>query len=56
MVEYPAAGVVNYVKAEIPIYVVDKRIPSLPNRKLIIEYEEDATTGMEKLFTLLTKK
>jgi NAD-dependent deacetylase len=50
---YPAAGLVHYVPPDAPKYIIDKKIPpirSFPNLHLI---EEPATTGVEKLITLL---
>ncbi|MBQ7222050.1 MAG: NAD-dependent deacylase [Bacteroidales bacterium] len=52
MVVYPAAGLVGYAKAGIPIYLIDPKPINLhyPN---FTQIQEVATKGMEKLITLL---
>ena len=44
---YPAAGLVNYVPLNIPIYVVDKSLPVLPKLSYLIAIEQPATEGMK---------
>lgn len=47
---YPAAGLVNYVDAKAPVYLVDPNIPTtITNRTDIITYQESAGTGMQKV-------
>ncbi len=53
LVVYPAAGLVNYARYDVPKYIVDKRIPyagSIPN---LITIEKPATEGVMELQRLL---
>jgi NAD-dependent deacetylase len=50
---YPAAGLLQYIDPEIPVYVVDKKIPSIPSRINCISIEMPATSGMQELTRLL---
>lgn len=52
---YPAAGLLDFVPADVPIYVVDKQIPAMHWRKNVVPVQSDAETGMEKLIGLLGK-
>lgn len=45
---YPAAGLVNYARYGIPIYLIDPKPISL-NYKNFVQIQEKATTGMEIL-------
>jgi NAD-dependent deacetylase len=49
LVVYPAAGLVNYVASETPIFVIDPQKPDLVNRANLVFIEEKATTGMIKV-------
>jgi len=51
---YPAAGLVEYVSAEIPIYFIDP-IPSIASRKNLTVFSEKATTGVAKVVAELMK-
>jgi NAD-dependent deacetylase len=53
LVVYPAAGLVNYAPAGIPIYIVDKKIPDTSWLKNIISIESPASTGMLRLKAML---
>ncbi len=53
LVVYPAAGLVDYVKDEVPKYVVDKRIPSVSRYSNVIAIEKPATEGMNDLKKIL---
>ncbi|GAB3814994.1 SIR2 family NAD-dependent protein deacylase [Pontibacter rugosus] len=53
---YPAAGLVDLVDAEVPIFVVDPNLPSMRQRPNVHRYEEKASTGMEKVKQLLLEK
>lgn len=53
LVVYPAAGLVDYVKDEVPKYVVDKRIPSIGRYSNVIAIEKPATEGMNDLKKIL---
>ncbi len=49
---YPAAGLINYAKTNIPIYVVDPKPLSINNKK--VQYiQEKALAGLEKLVNSL---
>lgn len=53
LVVYPAAGLVNYVRKGIPIFIIDKKIPytsPMPNMTII---EKSATEGVKELIKLL---
>ena len=45
---YPAAGLINYVFADVPKYIVDPNIPNLPAGNFI-RMAEKATTGVPAL-------
>lgn len=53
LVVYPAAGLMDYVKPEVPKYVVDKVIPPVNYYSNIIPIEKPATEGMEVFVQLL---
>ncbi|MDX5348879.1 MAG: NAD-dependent deacylase, partial [Hymenobacteraceae bacterium] len=53
LVVYPAAGLVHYVSANVPIYVVDPKMPPLSRRPNLFLYEENASTGVEKVISKL---
>ena len=50
---YPAAGLVNYVEAHTPKYIVDKRIPYTSPMKNLTLIEKPATEGVKDLMVLL---
>jgi NAD-dependent deacetylase len=45
---YPAAGLVNYVGADIPVYVIDPGSPAITARQNVHFIREKATTGMQQ--------
>jgi NAD-dependent deacetylase len=51
---YPAAGLIDYVPYDSPRIIVDPRIPDSRIRGPVYKFEENASTGMEKVRTLLT--
>jgi NAD-dependent deacetylase len=53
LVVYPAAGLVDYCPADIPVFIIDPKIPDLPYRKNLYRYPEKASTGMEKVKEML---
>lgn len=53
LVVYPAAGLVNFVRDEVPKYIVDKSIPPVSHYKNVIPIEQPATTGMAMVQQLL---
>ena len=50
---YPAAGLVNCVSGNIPIYIIDKKIPDTRVRSRIIAIEKGAGEGVRELTDLL---
>lgn len=50
---YPAAGLIDLVKDEVPKYVIDKKIPSVHHLKNIIPLEGSASDGVKQLKKLL---
>lgn len=53
MVVYPAAGLLMYAKRDIPIYVIDPKIPALSKGYNITAIEKGATEGVKELLTML---
>ena len=53
---YPAAGLVNYAPRNIPIYIIDKKIPPTSIASRIIAIEKSAGEGVAELSGLLTQK
>lgn len=51
LVVYPAAGLVDYTRPGIPLYVIDKKIPYV--RGQVTALEKPATEGMRELLSLL---
>ena len=50
---YPAAGLVNYVRPDVPKYIVDPNIPHLSRQDHFIKIEEKATVGVPLLISEL---
>jgi NAD-dependent deacetylase len=46
---YPAAGLVNYVRPEVPKYIVDPVIPEMQTRRLFTKIEAKASVGVPRL-------
>jgi NAD-dependent deacetylase len=46
---YPAAGLIHYVPASSPKYLVDPKIPDVSLRGEVVKINEKATIGMERL-------
>ncbi|GAB3930686.1 SIR2 family NAD-dependent protein deacylase [Mucilaginibacter myungsuensis] len=46
---YPAAGLVNYVRPEVPKYIVDPVIPDMQGGRHFTKIEERASVGVPKL-------
>ncbi|MEO6611206.1 MAG: Sir2 family NAD-dependent protein deacetylase [Chitinophagaceae bacterium] len=55
LVVYPAAGLVNYVAATTPKFIVDKKIPYLSLMENLTRIEKPATEGVRELIGLLKK-
>lgn len=56
LVVYPAAGLVDFVATEVPIFVVDPNLPSMRVRTNTFRYEEKASTGMQKIAQILRQE
>jgi len=52
---YPAAGLINYVPAGVPKYIIDPKVPYLPSDRFI-KIEEKATVGVPGLVSELVKE
>ncbi len=50
---YPAAGLLDYVHAEVPKYIIDKKIPAVNRYENIITIEKSATEGVGELLSIL---
>ena len=55
MVVYPAASLIHYATAGIPVYYIDPKIPDFKFNKNVVHIIEKATTGMEILTTKYLK-
>ncbi|MCH8902938.1 MAG: NAD-dependent deacylase [Bacteroidetes bacterium] len=55
MIVYPAAGLINYVPDEVPKYLIDPNAPEISYIPNLITYNENASTGVQKLVELLLK-
>lgn len=53
LVVYPAAGLVNCTRPDTPVFVVDKKIPSIKAGNRLKIFEQPATEGMVALQSLL---
>ena len=53
LVVYPAAGLINYVPAFAPKYIVDKQVPFTSNFQNLTAIEKPATEGVKELRKLL---
>ena len=56
LVVYPAAGLVDFVPDEVPIFVVDPNLPDMRRRPNLYSYEEQASSGMQKVAQVLREK
>lgn len=52
---YPAAGLMNYAKAQTPIYLIDPK-PGLSESGNLYVFAESATSGMQRLKSILLEK
>ncbi|MBC9910155.1 SIR2 family NAD-dependent protein deacylase [Chitinophaga varians] len=50
---YPAASLLNYIRPEATVYLIDKKLPSVEGYDNIISIEKPATAGVAELLTLL---
>jgi NAD-dependent deacetylase len=51
---YPAAGLVDYLREDVPKYIIDKKIPPVKGESYHL-IEKPATEGMEELLKILIK-
>jgi NAD-dependent deacetylase len=56
MVVYPAAGLINYVRPRVPIYLIDPNPINSPMSRKVEFIKEVASKGVEILIEKLTKK
>jgi NAD-dependent deacetylase len=50
---YPAAGLLQFVREGVPIYIIDKKIPNIPADPSIVTIETTAVEGVRRLMGLL---
>lgn len=53
LVVYPAAGLLDFVKPEIPKFIIDPKIPQVTKSNNMYLFEEPASTGLPKVRELL---
>ncbi|MBX2963282.1 MAG: NAD-dependent deacylase [Cyclobacteriaceae bacterium] len=53
MVVYPAAGLINYVRYDVPKFLVDPKVPDISYIRNLEIIEDKASTGLAKLKTRL---
>jgi len=53
LVVYPAAGLVNYARFEIPKFIIDKRVPYTSSVFNLTAIEKPATEGVREMMELL---
>lgn len=56
LIVYPAAGLVNYVRSGVPVYIVDPNRPDIGHAPHFHFIEQKATTGLEELKNILLAK
>lgn len=54
LVVYPAAGLVNYTRENVPVFILDKKIPYIGNTGRLTVIEKPATEGIELLIQQLS--
>ncbi|NML39317.1 NAD-dependent deacylase [Chitinophaga sp. G-6-1-13] len=50
---YPAASLLNYIRPEAAVYLIDKKLPAVEGYDNVISIEKPATAGVAELLTLL---
>ncbi|MBL7732557.1 MAG: NAD-dependent deacylase [Chitinophagaceae bacterium] len=55
LVVYPAAGLLHYVPAHVPKYIIDKKIPYVSGADNLVAIEKPATEGVKELLALLIR-
>lgn len=56
LVVYPAASLLDFVSNEVPRFIVDPKIPEISRRENMYFYEENASTGLQKVKDHLIKE
>ena len=50
---YPAAGLVQYVRPSVPVYIIDPEPVTAPSRRDVTHISKGASEGMKELCSLL---
>ncbi|NSL86547.1 SIR2 family NAD-dependent protein deacylase [Chitinophaga solisilvae] len=50
---YPAANLLNYVRPEAAVYIIDKKLPDISGYPNMVSIEKPATEGVEELLRIL---
>jgi len=53
---YPAAGLMHYAGAQVPKFIVDKKIPHTPEIPNLVKIEKPATSGIVALISILKEQ
>lgn len=56
MAVYPAAGLINYVKSNVPKYIIDPNLPAIERKENMYLYEEKGSVGVPKVAKVLLEK
>ena len=56
MAVYPAAGLINYVKSNVPKYIIDPILPAIERKENMYLYEEKGSVGVPKVAKVLLEK
>jgi NAD-dependent deacetylase len=56
LVVYPAAGLVDLVPTDAPLFVIDPKLPNVPKRHNLYLIEDKASTGMHQAMQILMEK
>jgi NAD-dependent deacetylase len=52
---YPAAGLIDFVPAHVPKYIIDPKIPLVNQYRNTIKIEKPATSGLKEVYEILLK-
>ena len=53
LVVYPAAGLVHYLRREVPIYVIDPKPVTVPSSRPIYMIQKGASEGMKEFISMV---
>ena len=56
MLVYPAAGLIDYIREDLPKFIIDPHKPEVQSRPNLHFYEENGTTGVPKVAKLLREQ